>query len=89
MSQQIMCWRHAPGYDEKILHIWHTGGWKPYFSTPYHVSDYGIPKGSKGYATFQSLHRQGWKVVPFNFDVSPLMPDSEKVAYLDSVSQGV
>ena len=90
MSQQIMCWRSRSGSDDeaKILHLWHQGGWRPYYNCPQKVRDYNIPKGSAGYATCQALLKQGWSIIPWK-PISPLMPDSEKLAYLDSVSRAV
>lgn len=39
--------------------------WQPYKAFPqYAVPDYPIPKGSKGWATFQTLLKTGWTLVP-------------------------
>lgn len=63
-----MCWLSCFGSDrEKILHLLLSPErpWQPYTSYPqYSVPDYEIPKGSKGWATYQKLLRAGWKLIP-------------------------
>ena len=65
-----MCWlpRMGAGANgEKILHLRTAPNqpWKPYTSCPeYSVQDYREPGGSKGWATYQKLLTQGWKLVP-------------------------
>lgn len=67
MSGQ-MCWLTTLGADgEKILHLrMHPNEpWKPYTSCLSQlVPDYIIPKGSKGWATYQKLLLKGWTLVP-------------------------
>lgn len=65
-----MCWLPRLGSDEtKILHLRTAPHepWRPYNSFPqYSVPDYRVPKGSKGWATFQKLRLEGWVLVPSN-----------------------
>jgi hypothetical protein len=67
MSGQ-MCWLAGFGTsEEKILHLRLKSHepWKPYTAFPeYRVPDYNIPRGSKGWATFQFLLKAGWEVIP-------------------------
>lgn len=67
MSGQ-MCWLSSFGSKgEKILHLRLNPSqpWKPYTCCPeYAVPDYKIPKGSKGWATYQKLLKAGWDIVP-------------------------
>ncbi|MDX2215612.1 MAG: hypothetical protein SFY66_20285 [Oculatellaceae cyanobacterium bins.114] len=67
MSGQ-MCWLPKLGTDgEKILHLRLTSHepWLPYTALPtYAVSDYKVPGGSKGWATYQKLMKAGWILVP-------------------------
>lgn len=62
-----MAWLPNKSLDgTKILHlrVARDRGWKPYTAFPeYAVPDYPIAGGSKGYATFQTLFDQGWKLV--------------------------
>jgi hypothetical protein len=62
-----MCWLPALGVDgEKILHlrISQNHPWQPYTAfSNYRVPDYNIPKGSKGWATYQKLFKCGWTLV--------------------------
>jgi hypothetical protein len=63
-----MCWMSPSGTDSetKILHL-KVGDspWRPYTSYPqFAVGDYSVPRGSKGYATFQKLLKAGWEIVP-------------------------
>jgi hypothetical protein len=63
-----MCWLSKYGNDgDKILHLQTELGqpWRPYTAFPqYSVPDYRIPKGSKGWATYQKLLKAGWILVP-------------------------
>ncbi len=63
-----MCWLSRLGADgEKILHlrISQNKPWQPYTTfAQYSVPDYDIPKGSKGWATYQKLLKSGWTLVP-------------------------
>lgn len=64
-----MCWLSSLGEDgEKILYLRlkPNESWVPYTSMPkYSVPDYkDFPNGSKGFATFQKLLRNGWKLIP-------------------------
>ncbi|MFM7366059.1 MAG: hypothetical protein ACKO11_16500 [Cuspidothrix sp.] len=63
-----MCWlSKSSGDDEKILHLQIASGqpWQPYTAFPqFSVPDYLIPRGSKGWATYQKLLKAGWTLVP-------------------------
>jgi hypothetical protein len=63
-----MCWlSKSSGDDEKILHLQTSPGqpWRPYTAFPqFSVPDYRIPRGSKGWATYQKLLKAGWTLVP-------------------------
>lgn len=63
-----MCWLSPLGRDgTKILHLrTHAQQtWQPYTAFPeYRVPDYQVPKGSRGWATYQTLLSQGWVLVP-------------------------
>ncbi len=63
-----MCWLPLIGRDgQKVLHLRTAPHepWRPYTAFPgYAVADYAIPGGSKGWATYQKLSKQGWKLVP-------------------------
>ncbi len=67
MSGQ-MCWLAGFATNgEKILHLRLNSydPWRSYKSFPeYAVPDYNIPRGSKGWATFQQLLKAGWIVIP-------------------------
>ena len=63
-----MCWLSALGRDgDKILHLRLSPHqpWQPYTAfSHYSVPDYNVPKGSKGWATYQKLFKAGWILVP-------------------------
>lgn len=63
-----MCWLPLMGPDgQKVLHLRTAPNqpWRPYTAFPeYAVSDYLIPGGSKGWATYQKLRLQGWNLAP-------------------------
>jgi hypothetical protein len=63
-----MCWLPQLGKDgEKILHLrmMPHEAWRPYTAFgQYAVPDYDIPRGSKGFATYQKLFKQGWELIP-------------------------
>lgn len=63
-----MCWLPALGSDgTKILHLRTSPSqpWRPYTACPeYAVPDYRIPKGSKGWATYQKLLAAKWTLIP-------------------------
>lgn len=63
-----MCWLSRSGSTgEKILHLRTspTQPWLPYTAFPQlAVSDYQIPGGSKGWATYQKLRAAGWSLEP-------------------------
>lgn len=67
MSGQ-MCWLSSLGANgEKILHLRLESHqpWKPYKACPqYAVPDYRIPRGTKGWATYQHLRKAGWTLIP-------------------------
>ncbi|MBD1863703.1 MULTISPECIES: hypothetical protein [Trichocoleus] len=62
-----MCWLSIGGDDgEKVLHLrmQPSQPWRPYKSFPqYAMSDYKVPGGSKGWATYQQLMKSGWTLV--------------------------
>jgi hypothetical protein len=66
--QKQMCWLPKLGSNgTKILHLRTATHepWRPYNTFPqYAVPDYPVPKGSKGWATFQKLRLAGWTLVP-------------------------
>lgn len=61
-----MCWLSTGGTTgEKVLHLRTAPNqpWRPYTAFPeYAISDYAIPGGSKGWATYQKLRGQGWNL---------------------------
>ncbi len=63
-----MCWLSRSGDDgEKILHLQTQidRSWRPYTAFPqFAVTDYRVPGGSKGWATYQKLLKAGWTLVP-------------------------
>lgn len=63
-----MCWLAALGSDGyKILHLRTSPSqpWRPYTACPeYAVPDYTIPRGSKGWATYQKLLGAKWTLIP-------------------------
>lgn len=63
-----MCWLPMFSSDgDKILHLRINPNqpWKPYTACPeYAVRDYRIPKGSKGWATYQKLMKANWTLIP-------------------------
>ncbi len=63
-----MCWLSRIGMTgEKVLHLRTAPNqpWRPYTAFPeYAVSDYRIPGGSKGWATYQKLRCAGWTLSP-------------------------
>lgn len=67
MSGQ-MCWLPSFANNESlILHLRtdENQPWLPYtLCREYAVPDYPIPRGSKGWATFQKLLKAGWQIVP-------------------------
>ena len=63
-----MRWMTSTGIvdDTKILHLRLTPQepWKPYTRFPQlAVADYTVPKGSKGWSTYQRLLNAGWELV--------------------------
>ncbi len=66
-----MCWlpKFGSGDGDKILHLRTdaNAGWRPYTAFPqFSVPDYRIPRGSKGWATYQKLRQAGWTLVASN-----------------------
>jgi len=62
-----LCWLSSSGRNgEKILHLRVNphDSWIPYTRSQYAVPDYKEPDGSKGWATFQTLMKSGWTLVP-------------------------
>ena len=73
-----MCWLSRFGTNEdKILHLRTAPheAWRPYTAFPqFSVPDHRIPKGSKGWATYQKLMKAGWVLVPSTTE----MPTQDK-----------
>jgi hypothetical protein len=66
MSGQ-MCWLSGFGTsEEKILHLRTEPNqpWQPYTASHHAVPDYPVPRGSKGWATYQELMKAGWDLIP-------------------------
>ncbi|WP_013320457.1 hypothetical protein [Gloeothece verrucosa] len=63
-----LCWLFQFESDtEMILHLRLESHqpWKPYTAFPgLKVADYPIPRGSKGWATYQKLLKAGWTLIP-------------------------
>lgn len=62
-----MCWLSRFGSNgEKILHLRSEPHqpWRPYTVCPQYIPDYPIPRGSKGWATYQKLMQAGWVLIP-------------------------
>lgn len=63
-----MCWLACAGGDgDKILHLrlQPNQPWQPYTAYPqFSVADYNVPRGSKGWATYQKLMKAGWALMP-------------------------
>lgn len=62
-----MCWLPTLGSNgTKVLHlrVQPHEPWKPYTACPhYSVPDHQIPRGSKGWATYQKLFNEGWTLI--------------------------
>ena len=67
-SKGQLCWRPLMGKNEtKVLHLRCSPDdpWRVYTAMPeYAVPDYRIPRGSKGWATYQKLRGLGWELLP-------------------------
>lgn len=65
-----MCWLPTfASKGQKILHLRTDPHqpWRPYTAFPqYSVPDYPIPGGSKGWATYQKLFKEGWNLEKSN-----------------------
>jgi hypothetical protein len=63
-----MCWLPRLGQNGELgLHLRFEPHhpWAPYTSLPgVSVPDYNVPRGSKGWATYQHLRSKGWTLVP-------------------------
>ncbi len=63
-----MCWLPVLRPDgEKVLHLRSNPSdpWRPYKACPqYSVSDYNLPKVTRGLATYQKLMGEGWILIP-------------------------
>lgn len=63
-----LCWLSQFESDEEmVLHLRLEShqSWKPYTAYPgLRVPDYPIPRGSKGWATYQKLLKAGWTLIP-------------------------
>lgn len=66
--QRQMCWLSGFGTNgQKILHLRTAPNepWRPFTAFPqFFVPDYPVPKGSKGWATYQKLMKAGWILMP-------------------------
>lgn len=66
--QKQMCWLSRLGANgDKILHLRTAPHqpWRPYTTFPeYAIPDYLVPGGSKGFATYQKLLKEGWALMP-------------------------
>ena len=59
-----MQWKSITKDGEKVLYLQdRNGGWIHYNASPHAIPDYDA-RHSKGWATFQKLHKLGWKLVP-------------------------
>ncbi|HEY9696246.1 MAG TPA: hypothetical protein V6D10_03220 [Trichocoleus sp.] len=61
-----MCWLAGFGTNgTKILHVRTAPNqpWQSYQLFPGAVPDYVVPGGSKGWATYQKLFREGWTLI--------------------------
>lgn len=61
-----MMWRNDPRRRQLILFLRtnKSDRWQPYHASKHSVPDYKIAGGSKGWATFQHLKKQGWQLLP-------------------------
>ncbi|BAZ46638.1 hypothetical protein NIES4102_36740 [Chondrocystis sp. NIES-4102] len=61
-----MCWlQDSNNRAIIILHLreYAYQPWKPYNTSKYAVPDYRVPRGSKGWATYQHLRQAGWNLI--------------------------
>jgi hypothetical protein len=58
-----MQWRSLTRDGEKVLYLQNDGIWIHYNASKYALPDYDA-KHSKGWATFQKLHKAGWELIP-------------------------
>jgi hypothetical protein len=65
MSGQ-MCWLQFGQSGDLILHLRNhpREPWRLYKNHPAAVADYPVPRGSKGWATYQKLRCAGWTLIP-------------------------
>ena len=79
-----MCWLSSFGTNEqRILHLRTAPNqpWKPYTAFPqYAVSDYRIPGGSLGWATYQKLRLAGWVLVSSINETGQISDDYQDLA---------
>jgi hypothetical protein len=63
-----MCWLPRLGSNGELalhLRLEPHQPWSLYTSFPgISVPDYNVPKGSKGWATYQKLMKSGWALIP-------------------------
>lgn len=63
-----MCWLPTlESKEDKVLHLrtMPNQPWQSYKAFPsFAVPDHNIPGGSKGWATYQKLRREGWTLIP-------------------------
>jgi hypothetical protein len=78
-----MCWLPLLGTDgDKILHLRTNPSqpWQPYTAYPqFSVPDYEIPKGTKGWATYQKLMQQKWTLIPSDRALQALSLSNQKL----------
>ena len=63
-----MCWLYVgqTSGEKRVLHLRTEAGqpWRPYNECPeLQVADYREPGGSLGWATYQKLLREGWRLL--------------------------
>lgn len=62
-----MTWLPQDDGQEKILHLrLERGPWRPYTMFPKLTIPDHMAVGSRGFATFQKLLREGWEIVASN-----------------------
>lgn len=83
MSGQ-MCWLFSSdNKDHMILHLRKLSfdPWLPYTTFPqYAVPDYPIPRGSKGWSTYQKLRQSGWSLIATDQVLNPFVrPEVQRI----------
>lgn len=79
-----MCWLPTIGSNgDKVLHLRTNPNqpWRPYTACPeYAVPDYRVPKGSKGWATYQKLLQAQWALIPSDRAIQELSLSNQDLA---------